>query len=77
MSMPMVVADYLHGYNPFPIPSYEDVKHFMEHSSDGNSDIEAHLDIKPIPSDAHDEDRLYQSSPSPPHNRDLVELLYP
>ncbi len=63
------------SYYPYPLPSYEEIKTFMEHGSSEELDFSKHLDVRPVPGDVYDEDRIFQSTPSPPGHRDLVELL--
>lgn len=62
-------------YQPFSLPTYEAIKNFMEHGRNDEVDIRSHLDLKPTPSDASDEDKLFKLS-SPARHRDLVEILH-
>lgn len=63
-------------YQPFLLPTYEDIKNFLEHGRSDEADIKTHLGLKPIPDDTHDEDKIFRSTPSPPRHRDLVEILH-
>ena len=63
-------------YQPSPLPTYEDITHFMEHGKSDELDIRLHIGLKPIPSDSHDEDRFLKPTSSPPPYRDLVDILH-
>lgn len=60
------------------IPTYEDIRRFMEQGTNDDelADKTDDADIIKIPSDIHDEDRFYKSDHSPPYNKDLLEIMH-
>lgn len=74
--MSAMVQNNVEIYQPYLLPTYEDIKNFMEHGRNDEVDVRSHLGLKPIQNEAHDEDKLFKPTPSPPRHRDLVEILH-
>lgn len=70
------IIKYTEMYHPFLLPTNEDIKNFIEHGENDEMDIISDTGFKPIPSDTHDEDTIFRSTPSPPYHRDLVDILH-
>lgn len=71
-----VMIQHTQTYQPFVLPSSEDIKNFMEHSRSDEADVQSYLGLKKARTHNRDDDRIFRSTPSPPHYRDLVELLH-
>lgn len=59
------------------IPTYEDVRNFMEHfKNDNEGESSGGEKLSDSSSQTLDEYNLYHADSSPPHDKDLVDLIH-
>lgn len=74
--MKTTISEGSQTYQPFMLPTYEEIKNFMEHGRNDELDVRSYLGLKTLPEDIQDE-AVFRATPSPPRYRDLIEILHP